>query len=210
MLVTLTTRTRNLHCPLISLALTAVFFLFGGISSTFASQGDQRINLAGYLGGDVIYCTNGNNPTSEPNGSGISLLNMNGDELFHITAEQIAAVGEHPAVNTIIAQGVGSYGPVYLSRLTDGRFQLTGQDDHGKTYVFEWAGCTQVTPIPTSHGHSDRKPGDRFDISSYCDGYGGADKQDCLDYWVPVLEADCKDRGYNTSESCLEWVNTPR
>ncbi len=204
------TRITRSTWPLFSLALTALVLLFGGLSSIRAAEGDGRINLAGYLGGDVIYCANGSSPTSEPNGAGLRLLNLNGDELFYVSPEQIAAVGEHPAVNTVIAQGNGSFGPVYLSRLTDGRFQLSGQDDHGKSYVFEWSGCTQVTPIPQSGDDDSQRPGDRFNIDSYCDPYDGIDKQDCLDYWVPALEAECKDQGYNTSESCLEYINRPR
>lgn len=210
--LTMTTRSSfNLRWLLVPLALVLGLLAFGGASRTLASQGDERINLAGYLGGDVIYCSDGNNnATSEPNGAGIRLLNMNGVELFKVSAAQINAVPEHPAVNTLIAQGNGSYGPIYLSRLTDGRFQLTGSDDHGKPYVFEWTGCTQVTPIPNGHEHEGQGTHHRFDISAYCNQFDGEDKQDCLDYWIPVLEADCKDHGYNTSAECLDWLNTPR
>src|SRR5690606_909380 len=61
-------------------------------------------------------------------------------------------VPQFPDENALIAEGAGSYGPVSLWRLTNGRFELRGLDEHNKPYLFEWSGCAsvgEIRPTPT-------------------------------------------------------------
>lgn len=53
--------------------------------------------------------------------------------LLVVSAAQIAAVEEFPAVNTLIAESEDERVAVY--RLTDGQFQIMGPSQAGKTYV---------------------------------------------------------------------------
>jgi hypothetical protein len=58
--------------------------------------------------------------------------------LLEVTAGQIAAVPEFPAVNTLIAASAD--GRVSLYRLMDGQFQAMGPAANGKTYVMIFRG----------------------------------------------------------------------
>ncbi len=193
----------------IPVALALLLILFTRVAPAAAWEGDGRINLAGYLGGDSVYCVDASmNPVSSPDGAGLRLLNLHGDELFHVSPEQIAAVAHNPAVNTVIAQGMGSYGPVYLSRLTDGRFQLTGLDDHSKPYVFEWSGCTQVTPIPQS-SDSSSSPSFAAQLFGACMSYVGASDADTAfrcHQIVWIIEPLCKLDDFDAKDCVAAYV----
>ena len=146
-----TTSTRMPFNALLLILATALIAVIAHIV-TAAPDSDGRINVAPHLGGDVMYCVDGSkNATSEPNGAGLRLLNLHGQELFYVSPAQIDAVPEFPAQNTLIAQGSGSNGPISLYRLSNGEFQLNGMDEHGKPFFFSWSDCTPVNPIPDPH-----------------------------------------------------------
>ncbi len=196
----------DLHWLLILLALALLLTLFTRVAPAAAWEGDGRINLAGYLGGDSVYCVDASmNPVSNPVGAGLRLLNLRGEQMMYVSPEQIAAVSQHPAVNTIMAQGSGSYGPVYLSRLTNGNLQLTGTDDHGKSYVFEWTHCVQVTPIPD--GHSTGTLSYSGQIAAAChQRFGGSALSQCLAV-VHEITTICKIQELGVKECVDVFLN---
>ncbi len=146
------TPSKPFHLNALLLAIAIVMIATIAHIVAAAPDNDGRINVAPHLGGDVVYCVDANrNVTSNPASAGLRLLNLNGVELFYVSARSIAAVPEFPAQNTLIATGKGSFGAVSLYRLTSGQFQLNGVDEHGKGYSFIWNDCTPVNPIPDPH-----------------------------------------------------------
>lgn len=148
----LNTNRFNLGILAFAVFVAAVLAL-SGVMATRAYEDDGRINLVNHLGGDAVFCAGADMAASDSyvNG-GIRLLSASGQELFFVPAATIDAVPELPLVDTRIAQGWGTHGPVELWRLTNGDFSLVGQDEHGKQYIFQWTGCTQIGPIPERPG----------------------------------------------------------
>lgn len=163
--------------PLYLLVALAIVLLVGALVVA-AVDNDGRINVVHHLGGDVVYCVDAErNVASSYAGGGLLLVNSDGQHLFFVPEADINAVPEFPDMNTLIAEGMGSYGPVSLWRLTNGRFELHGLDEHDKPYLFDWSGCAavgEVRPTPTAKpeacGDSDDTPSRRgYDPYS---GYG--------------------------------------
>jgi len=137
-------------------AIAAIILLLNVVAAQ-AVDNDGRINLVYHLGGDVIYCVDANwTPADSYAEGGLQLLNESGQKLFFVPAADIDAVPELPDANMVIVEGSGSYGTVTLWRLSNGNFALTGVDEHGNAYQFEWTGCIQVGEVGSAP--SDKTP----------------------------------------------------
>jgi hypothetical protein len=169
----------NLGVFALVFAVVAIAAL-SGVMATQALEDDGRINLVHHLGGDAVFCTGANNIASDSyvNG-GIQLLSASGQQLFFVPAATINAVPEMPLVNTRIAQGWGTFGPVELWRLTNGDFTLVGQDEHGKPYNFQWTGCEQIGTDAERSSNEANEP--------ECDEPQGGNGND----WVNLAPDDC-------------------
>lgn len=175
----------NLGVFALIFAVVAIAALSGAMA-TQALEDDGRINLVHHLGGDAVFCTGANNVASDSyvNG-GIQLLNSNGQQLFFVPAATIDAVPEMPLVDTRIAQGWGTFGPVELWRLTNGNFSLVGQDEHSKPFSFQWTACEQIGADP-GNSNTSSSPSNEPE----CDEPQGGNGNDGND-WRPALAEEC-------------------
>ncbi len=134
-------------------------------------QADGRINQVAHFGGDAIYCTNSAlNPTNDLsvmlNGGDFRVLDIHGQPLWTVPADQIAAaIAQQQASGqgVEVGTGNGSYGPVSLWVIgTDESgnplFQFNGVDEHGKSNSLEFNRCTPVNPIPSPGTHTSPEP----------------------------------------------------
>jgi hypothetical protein len=141
---TLTNNRFNVVMLAVAVLITAIAVATGAMSAR-ALENDGRLNLVHHMGGDTVYCVGENlTPSDSYANGGLRLLNQAGQQLFFVPASVINAVSEMPLVDTRIAAGPGSHGAVELWRLTNGDFKLVGMDEHGKQFMFQWTGCTQV------------------------------------------------------------------
>lgn len=129
-----------------------------GVSFVLAQQlvqPDGRINQVAHFGGDALYCvTDDRSPTTqfpETGSIGFRLLNLNGQELWYVPSEDVAAVlaGIAPgAAPKLVATGTGTYGAtaLYAQIEDNGRrlFTFTGYDEHGKSNSLTFEDCTPV------------------------------------------------------------------
>lgn len=129
-----------------------------GVSFVLAQQlvqPDRRINQIAHFGGDALYCvTDDRSPTTqfpETGSIGFRLLNRNGQELWYVPSEDVAAIlagitpGDTPK---LVATGTGTYGAtaLYAQIQDNGRrlFTFTGYDEHGKSNSLIFEDCTPV------------------------------------------------------------------
>ena len=177
------------------LALPAFVLVLVVAHAALAAESDNRINPDGSLGGDAVYCVDAAmNPTSDPADAGIRLLDALGESLFYVSPEQIAAVPHHPYANTLIPQGSGSYGPVYLERLTNGQFRLIGKDDQGRISSVTWTDCAQVAPITSNQNGDSSSPSAILAACVAAAGEPNASRcHEIADILAPVCAAEALD-----------------
>lgn len=133
---------------LFSIPILALVALLTSVMTTWAVDKDGRLNVVYHLGGDVLYCVDANRTSAASYADGgFLLMSQTGQHLFFVPVADIEAVPERPEANTVIATGSGSYGGVTLWRLSNGMFALTGLDEHGKPYDFQWTGCLPVGEV---------------------------------------------------------------
>ena len=142
---------RNFQKSSFLFALTAALLLIGitVIMAQETGQIDGRINKNAHFGGDALYCTQAEMPSSDTNG--FRLLNNRGEVLWEVSASDVRSAqnqvrsGEPPI---LIADGIGTYGSVALYTGLDARssyfFLFTGYDEHGKANSLVFDNCTPV------------------------------------------------------------------
>jgi hypothetical protein len=122
-------------------------------SSADSLYPDKRINQGHHLGGGVVYCQDENGIAY--NGGfdrgRIVVLQWNeatqsASEAMEASLELVNSVGvpADPPGEAFIAAG-GGY---ELWRLSSGEFQLRGNDEHGKPFLFNWSQCNPVIRDP--------------------------------------------------------------
>lgn len=147
-----------------------------GISTVMADlvQPDGRLNQVHHFGGDAFYCVDANkNPTMQygSTGGGFRLLNIAGQELWFIPEAVVsaaAAQAEASGQGVLVAEGMGTYGPVTLWTFTnaDGYilFSFTGYDEFGKANTMVFKYCEPNNPSPgTDTGIDQPAPGEPAD-----------------------------------------------
>src|SRR5690554_6888977 len=107
--------------PLLAAVGVLVLAALVGVSVVIAPQlvhGDLRINQVHHFGGDAIYCVDRDlNPTTQYSDDGLGgfrLLNLQGQELGFIPAEQIHQTTEMALASgggVFVGSMQGSYGP---------------------------------------------------------------------------------------------------
>jgi hypothetical protein len=177
---------------------------------------DGRVNVVHHFGGDALYCVDRNmNPTdqfSDDNFGGIRLLNIHGQELWFVPADEIeeaAALAEAtPGLGVEVITAPGTYGPSYLYVFADQeedgiiKFQFVAYDEWGKTNMMEFKFCEPVGPI--SGGEV---PGDTPVVlcdptsdnycgcaSGFCESLasgGDITYSECLDTYFPEFDRIC-------------------
>lgn len=122
---------------------------------------DGRLNAIFHMGGSAIYCVNRYlDPTSSYDDGGIRVLSINGQEQMFVPASKIAETGDHPAVDTMLAESTNAYGVLRLFRLTGGEFMLNGIDEHGNPFWFIFKDCLPQGPaVSGSSGGGGGRPG---------------------------------------------------
>lgn len=114
--------------------LLGLVFGVGLVSADDPSLRDGRVNYWDAGAPVAVYCHfDGSNLSS------IELLKINssnqGELLLEISAADINAAGDQPAVNTLLAEAQG----FKLYRLTNGEFEVMAPaDKEGKVYAFTW------------------------------------------------------------------------
>lgn len=115
------------------------------ITALVVLAGDGRLNTTSHLGGLVVYCVDSNRiPAADYEAGGIRLMyyaNGTTSEVLFVSAAAIDRVGATPETNQTLGTWNGPYGVVSLYRLTTGEFQLNGNDEYGKQFVFTWINC---------------------------------------------------------------------
>jgi len=173
---------------------------------------DGRINVVHHFGGDALYCVDANgNPTdqfSDNNLGGIKLLNIDGQQLWFVSAADIEAAillaEATPGLGVEVITAPGSYGPsflyVFADQEEDGiiKFQFTAFDEWGKTNTMEFKFCEPVGPISGGEVPGDDIPApvcnttNIYDfcvcVFEYCDATANSESEyeACLDQYLPV------------------------
>lgn len=128
------------------------------VPATSMAVKDGRINEIDHVGGNVIYCIDGQGLISEDftDGAspvaGIRILDPSGNILMFVQGLQLAPLVEQAnagllASPELVASAPDQYGfgQIRFFVLPDGRFELTGFDEHFKFFFFRWTDCDRVT-----------------------------------------------------------------
>ena len=114
---------------------------------------DGRINEVAHAGGNVLYCWDDHNLITNDYSTGrivaLSpggqlLLEADGAELARLVALANAGQLAETQLVTTATDRFGT-GEISLWVRTTGQFMLTGTDEHGKAFDFQWRGCQPVT-----------------------------------------------------------------
>ncbi len=134
-------------------ASAVLFAVLVMVSGVIAQISDGRINEVAHAGGNVLYCwdDNGLVTTDYSTGrivalspDGQLLLDADGAELARLVA--LAESGELAETQRVTtATDRFGTGEISLWVRTTGQFMLTGTDEHGKAFDFQWRGCQPVT-----------------------------------------------------------------
>lgn len=183
-------------------------------------QPDGRINQVAHFGGDSLYCVDENgNPTNEYDSmAAFRLLDIGGQDLWNVSAEDVAAslaALEASGEDQTISTGAGSHGTATLTLLAnDGTpsFQLVAYDEFGKLNTLEFQGCRPVGPsAPGTTQSSASAPAEAAPAICYID-------LGCGDYSSePIVSCDIdRDSCYvdvldeNNNNSTTDYICNPK
>jgi hypothetical protein len=111
----------------------------GGASSAAMLFADGRVNQEQWASASA-YCRNDSIEVWAIGGDG------RGELAFSVAREDIEALGDDLAENTLLGEAEGPRGIISLWRLTTGEFQLMSPGEGGdstKLYIYIWSGCPQ-------------------------------------------------------------------